>query len=98
MSVVYCGAPKHIYICNTLPLDNRKIYLHTTLPYITWGFIWNPKIKMEIPIEIKNFELDSKIICIEKVQKFYHLKSQLRIWGKLPVSQYTRFEVLQKKE
>ena len=22
MSIVYCSAPTHIYICNTLPLDN----------------------------------------------------------------------------
>ena len=35
MSVVYHGAPIYIYICNTLPLDNPKIHLHTALPYIT---------------------------------------------------------------
>ena len=34
-SIVYCGAPTHIYICNTLPLDNIKIHLHLALPYIT---------------------------------------------------------------
>ena len=43
----------YIYICNTLPLDNSKIHLHTALPYITWGLIQDLKIKKEIPIEIK---------------------------------------------
>ena len=43
----------YIYICDTLPLDNPKIHLHTALPYITWGLIQDLKIKKEIPIEIK---------------------------------------------
>ena len=34
-SIVYCSAPTHIYICNTLPLDNFKIHLHLAQPYIT---------------------------------------------------------------
>ena len=34
-SIVYHGAPTHIYIYNTLPLDNLKIHLHLALPYIT---------------------------------------------------------------
>ena len=53
MSIVYHGAPTHIYICNTLPLDNLKIHLHTALPTITWGLIWDLKIKKEMPIEIR---------------------------------------------
>ena len=43
----------HIYIGYTLPLDNLKIHLHTSLPYITWGLIPDLKIKKKIPIEIK---------------------------------------------
>ena len=43
----------HIHICDTLPLDNSKIHLHTALQYITWGLIPDLKIKKEIPIEIK---------------------------------------------
>ena len=35
MSIVYHGAPTHIYMCDTLPLDNPKIYSHLALPYIT---------------------------------------------------------------
>ena len=47
MSVVYCSAPSptHMCICDTLPLDNPKI--HTALPYITEGLIWDLKIKKE---------------------------------------------------
>ena len=37
----------------TLPLDKPKIHLHTALPYITWGLVWDLKIKKEIPIEVK---------------------------------------------
>ena len=39
----------HIYICDTLPIDNPKIYLHTALLYITWGLIQDFKIKKERP-------------------------------------------------
>ena len=44
----------HRSICDTLPLDNPKTYLHLALPYITWGLIWDlkNKIQREIPIEI----------------------------------------------
>ena len=35
MSIVYCSAPTHIYICDTLPLDNLKIHFHLALLYIT---------------------------------------------------------------
>ena len=34
-SIVYRGAPTHIYICDTLPLDNLKTHLQPALPYIT---------------------------------------------------------------
>ena len=47
----------HLYkllICNPIPLDNPKN--HTALPYITWGLIWDLKIKKEIPTEIKSEE------------------------------------------
>ena len=107
MSTVYCSAPihTHIYIyiyiyiyvcvcvcvCDTLPLENPKIHLHTALLCITWGLIWDLKIKKELPIEIKILSRIPKIreggiIYIEKIQKFYHLKSQLKILGKLLVS------------
>ena len=43
----------HPHICDTLPLDNPKIHSHTALLYITWGLIWDLKIKKEIPIEAK---------------------------------------------
>ena len=33
------------FMCNTLPLDNSKTYSHPALLYITWGFIWDSKIK-----------------------------------------------------
>ena len=36
-NIVYCGAPTHTYICDTLPLDNPKIYSHLALLYITIG-------------------------------------------------------------
>ena len=34
-SVVYCSAPTHTYLHDTLPLDNLKIHLHLALLYIT---------------------------------------------------------------
>ena len=40
MSIVYRGAPTHIYIYDTLPLDNPKVHLHTALPYITLITKW----------------------------------------------------------
>ena len=81
-------------VCDTLPLDSPMIHLHTALLYITWGLLWDLKIKNEIPIEIKILSgipkiREGGIIYIEKIQKFYHLKSQLKILGKLPVSQHT---------
>ena len=52
MSIVYHGASISVkHICNTIPLDNPKAYIHIGLPYITWGLIMDPKIKKEIPIE-----------------------------------------------
>ena len=35
MSIVYYSAHTCTYICDTLPLDNPKIHLHTALPYVT---------------------------------------------------------------
>ena len=28
-------------MCDTLPLDDPKIHIHTALLYITWGLIWD---------------------------------------------------------
>ena len=35
----------HLCTCDTLPLDNFKTHLHPALLYITWGLIWDSKIK-----------------------------------------------------
>ena len=52
---------------------------------------WDIKIrrKKEIPIQIKNCEQGTKIkkdfssiICTEKIQRFHHQKSQLKILGR----------------
>ena len=55
---LFCACDIYIYIymcvcvCDTLPLDNPKTHSHLALPYITWGLIWDLKIKYrEIPIE-----------------------------------------------
>ena len=37
----------HIYICDTLPLDNLKTHSHLALPYITWGLIQDLKNKIQ---------------------------------------------------
>ena len=43
----------HQYTCNTLPLDNSKIYSHPALPYITWGLIQDSKIKKKESLALK---------------------------------------------
>ena len=43
---------KSYYIHDPIPLDNPKN--HTALPFITWGLIWDLKIKKETPPRIKN--------------------------------------------
>ena len=48
--VLWC-THKGYYVHDPMPLDNSKN--HTVLPYITWGLIWDFKIKKEIPPEIK---------------------------------------------
>ena len=45
----------YIYISNTLPLDNPKIYSHLALLYITWGLIWDSKIKKKKSLILRNF-------------------------------------------
>ena len=35
----------HLCTCDTLPLDNFKTHLQPALLYITWGLIWDSKIK-----------------------------------------------------
>ena len=41
------------FICNTLPLDNSKTYSHPALLYITWGLIWDSKIKKKESLGLK---------------------------------------------
>ena len=62
MSVVYCSAPLK-YIHDPIPLDNPKD--HTALPYITWGLIWDPKIKNKESLRLKSFSLDKKEVSLE---------------------------------
>ena len=45
--------------CNTLPLDNSKTYSHPALPYITWGLIWDSKIRREESPRIEIFHWTS---------------------------------------
>ena len=51
-------------MCDTLPLDNFKIYSHLAMPYITWGLIWDSKIKKKESLVLR---------------RFFCLKSQLKI-------------------
>ena len=58
MSIVYCSASnKNNNICDTIPLytSSNIMQISTTLPYITWGLIWDLKIRTE---EIPNFFLN----------------------------------------
>ena len=107
-SIVYRGAPTHIYICHTLPLDNLKIHIHIALPYITWGLIQDLKNrkKNEIPIENKTVSGIPKLRRISPqsfvLRKYKISSSEIPVKDCerkiLLVSQHTRFEVLQKKE
>ena len=45
----------YIYICDTLPLDNPKIYSHPALPYITWGLIQDSKIRKKESLVLRIF-------------------------------------------
>ena len=57
------------YIHDPIPPDNPRN--HTPLPYITWGLVWDFKIKKEIPPDIK---LEDKLE-ISQLTKFlpdYH--------------------------
>ena len=51
MTVVYHSAP--IYTHDPISLDNPKN--HTALPYITWGLIWNSKIRKKEFLRLKCF-------------------------------------------
>ena len=41
------------FTCNTLPLDNSKTCSHPALLYITWGLIWDSKIKKKESLGLK---------------------------------------------
>ena len=105
MSIVYCGAPIHIYMQHLTPRQTlRSTYIYIALLCIRWGLVQDFKIKKEIPIEIKILSMIPKLrrispqsFVLRKYKKF-HQKSQLKILKeKFAVSQHTRFEVSQNK-
>ena len=55
----------YIYMCDTLPLDNLKIYSHLALLYITWGLIWNSKIRKKESLVLRRFCLQTSEIPIK---------------------------------
>ena len=65
MSVVYCGAPIYLYICDTLSLDNPKTHSHLALPYITPLYMWGDHM-MPIPYNVRG---DHQIPIPYKVQR-----------------------------
>ena len=52
MSIVYCSAPTFTLV-NLTPRQALTKDSHLALDYITWGLIWDLKIKKEIPVEIR---------------------------------------------
>ena len=74
MSIVYHG--------DTLPLDNLKIYSHLVLLYITWGLIWDSKVKKKEFLVLRRFLLilssEIPIKILKAVHKSVHKDSGLR--------------------
>ena len=70
MSIVYHSASNNI--CDAIPLDNSSKISVPAMPYITWGLIWDHKIKEKIPAVIfsldfiQDFQIKSRISKIGK--------------------------------
>ena len=78
--------------CNTLPLDNSKTYSHPALPYITWGLIWDSKIRREESLELKfSTGQASGILKLRQEEEI-----PIRNFCKLPINQLFKYK--QQKE
>ena len=82
---MYCGAP--ISICDPITLDNPKN--HTALPYITWGLIYDSKIRKKESLRLKSFTRQAS--RISKLRRRSHWKLNLRNinWQILRESNFT---------
>ena len=78
MSIVYCSAPTHIYICDTLPLDNLKIHLHLVLPYITLDHIHALTYK-EVTAAITHTEVTPGHITHDPTEAHHTINTQILI-------------------
>ena len=77
MSVVYCGAP--IYMLHLTP-DNSKTHSHSALPYMTWGLLWDSKIKKKESIGLKFSTRQASEILNRKIE--IPIENFLQIAGK----------------
>ena len=78
----------HPYTCDTLPLDNSKTYSHPALPYITWGLIWDSKIKKKESLGLKFFTGQASGILKLRQEEEIPIEN----FCKLPVSQLFKYK------
>ena len=72
----------YIYICNTLPLDNPKIYSHPAVPHITWWLIRDSKIEKNESLVLRIFftRQESGISKIKSKGEKYQMKNFEDCW------------------
>ena len=81
---------QYTHTCNTLPLDKCKTYSHPALPYITWGLIWDSKIRREESLDLKF--CTRQVSGILKLRQKEEIPIEKNFFCKLLVSQLIKYK------